>query len=317
MELKNKRITVTGGAGFLGSYIVEAFQEAGAIVHVARSKDFNLVDIGNVRKMVKETKPDILIHAAANVGGIGYNRLYPADIFFDNVVMTGNVLKVASETTSLEKLVIVGSACAYPGEVTGRLKEHQLLDGALHPSVECYGFSKRAAVIGSKTYREQYNLNSIVLMITNLYGPRDKMDPTESHVVAALIDKFVRAVRSGEDTVTVWGTGKAVREFLYASDCADAILSATRSYDKPDMLNIGTGMDTSIKQLVELLIEVTQFKGEIIWDRSKPDGAMLKVLDVSKIKEELNWEATTALRDGLAKSVEWYHTVLDSEQTSN
>ena len=317
MELKNKKITVTGGAGFLGSYIVEAFQQAGAEVHVARSKDFDLVDISNVRKMIKETKPAVIIHAAANVGGIGYNRLYPADIFFDNVMMTGNVLKAASETTSLEKLVIVGSACAYPGEVTGRLQEHQLLEGALHPSVECYGFSKRAAFIGSKTYREQYNLNSIVLLITNLYGPRDKMDPTESHVVAALIDKFVRAVRSGEGTVTVWGTGKAVREFLHASDCAVAILAATRFYDKSEMLNIGTGIDTSIKQLVELLEEVTQFKGTIVWDRSKPDGAMLKVLDVSKIKEELNWEATTSLRDGLKKSVEWYHSVLDAQESSN
>lgn len=317
MELKNKKITVTGGAGFLGSYIVEAFQQAGAEVHVARSKDFDLVDISNVRKMIKETKPAVIIHAAANVGGIGYNRLYPADIFFDNVIMTGNVLKAASETTSLEKLVIVGSSCAYPGEVTGRLQEHQLFEGALHPSVECYGFSKRAAFIGSKTYREQYNLNSIVLLITNLYGPRDKMDPTESHVVAALIDKFVRAVRSEEDTVTVWGTGKAVREFLHASDCAAAILAATRFYDKPEMLNIGTGIDTSIKQLVELLVEVTQFKGAIVWDRSKPDGAMLKVLDVSKIKEELNWEATTSLRDGLKKSVEWYHSVLDAQESSN
>ncbi len=305
MNLSGKRVTITGGSGFLGQHLVERFRREGALVSAPRSGEYNLVDIGAARRMLSDLRPQVLVHAAADVGGIGYNQLYPADIFFNNLVMSGNILQTAKDA-SLEKLVIVGSACAYPGEVTGLLKEDRLLAGPLHPSVECYGFSKRALYLGAKAFKQQYGLNSIFLLLTNLYGPGDKMDPKESHVVAALCKKFVEAKLKGDKQVVCWGTGKPVREFLYVEDCAEAIALAAKVYDKQEPLNIGTGIGTSIKELVDLFEGVTKYKGSIVWDASKPDGAMGKVLDISRMKAELRWEPKTPLEEGLAKMTAWY-----------
>ncbi len=310
MKLSGKRITVTGGGGFLGRALVERFAQQGAEVSAPRSAQYDLVDLDATRRMLSDQRPDVLIHAAADVGGIGYNRLYPADIFFNNLVMSANILQVANQH-SVEKLVIVGSACAYPGDAPGTLVEQDLLEGSLHESVECYGFSKRALFIGMKAFKEQYGLNSIFPVLTNVYGPWDKMDPDNSHVVAALIRKFVEAKRNREPQVVCWGTGRPVREFIYVEDAADAIVLATRSYDDTEPLNVGTGIGTSIKELADLFVDVTGFQGSVVWDTSKPDGALGKVLDVNRINTQLGWEAKIPLAEGLARTVEWYEHQLD------
>ena len=305
MILENRRVTVTGGSGFLGRHLVRRFEQAGAEVSVPRSSDYDLVEIESTRRMLSDLRPDVLVHAAADVGGIGYDRLYPADVFFNNVVMSANILRAASER-QVDKMVIIGSACAYPGDTTRALREEDLLAGPLHPSVECYGFSKRALYIGAKAFRDQYGLKSIFLQPTNLYGRWDKMDPNESHVVAALVRKFVETRASGQGEVVVWGTGRPVREFLYVEDAAEAVFLATESYDKADPLNIGIGVGTSIRELVELLVDITGFNGKVVWDTTKPDGVMGKVLDVSRMKAELQWVPSTSLREGLRKTLEWY-----------
>ena len=296
---------VTGGSGFLGHHIVDAFKREGATVLVPRSRPYDLTNPVLAQRAFADLKPEIVVHAAADVGGIGYNREAPAQIFHNNLMMTGTILQ-AAQAAKIRKLVIVGSACAYPGDAAGDLKEDDFMDGSLHPSVECYGFSKRALYIGAKAYAEQYGLDSIFLMLTNLYGPGDKFDPRESHVAAALIRKFVDACRYNERSVTCWGTGDPVREFLYAPDCAQAILAATQHYSGDAPLNIGTGMGTTIRELADLTAEVVGFRGGIEWDTSMPDGAMRKVLDVTRIREVLGWEPPTSLRDGLRETVEWY-----------
>ena len=302
---EGKRVVVTGGKGFLGSHISDKLREAGAEVVALGSKDYNLTVLQESLRMMRENRPDVVIHAAADVGGIGYNRLYPADIFYNNLAMTVNILE-AARCYPPEKLIIIGSACAYPGEATGKLREEDFLAGPMHESVEVYGLSKRALYIGARAYRKQYGLKSIFLVLTNLYGPRDKFDPEESHVVAALIRKFVEAKRRGRREVVVWGTGRPVREFLYVEDCAEAVLLAGERYDDPEPLNIGTGIGTTIKELAETIRDIVGFEGEIVWDTTKPDGAMMKVLDVSRMVEKLGWRPKTSLREGLEKTIAWY-----------
>ena len=305
MNITEKRVLVTGGSGFLRRHIVEAFDKEGAETTVLRSRAYDLTEPAQVLQAFTDCKPEIVVHAAADVGGIGYNQQRPADIFRNNLIMTTSVLEAATEAR-IEKLVIIGSACAYPGDVDGLMMEDDFLEGSLHHSVECYGFSKRALFIGAKAFREQYGLNSIFLILTNLYGPWDKFDPRESHVVAALIRKFVEARENGDPQVECWGTGKPVREFLYVEDCAEAVVRATRVYDNPAPLNIGTGIGTSIRQLSELVPEIVGYPGRVVWDPSKPDGAMRKVLGVTRMKAELAWEPRTALQDGLRKTIDWY-----------
>ena len=305
MDVANKRVLVTGGGGFLGKHIVEAFDKEGAETTVVRSQACDLTEPAQVLQTFADWRPEFIVHAAADVGGIGYNRLYPADIFLNNMIMTINVLRAAKEA-QIEKMVIIGSACGYPGEVDDLMMEDDFLEGHLHDSVECYGFSKRALLIGAKAFREQYGLNSIFLILTNLYGPLDKFDPRDSHVVAALIRKFVEAMKDGDPKVECWGTGQPIREFLYVKDCAEAVVRATRVYDKPAPLNIGTGIGTSIRQLSGLISEIVGYSGLVAWDPSKPDGAMRKVLDVTRMKAELAWEPRTSLRDGLRKTIDWY-----------
>ena len=305
MNIQGKRVMVTGGSGFLGRNIVSAFERKGAEVAVLRSREYSLVDPTQTREAFKTMAPQIVVHAAADVGGIGYNQLSPADIFQNNLLMTANVLRAAQEA-GIDKLVIISSACAYPGEVEGDMKEEEFLEGPLHPSVECYGFSKRALYIGAKAFKEQYGLNSIILVLTNLYGPWDKYNPRDSHVVAALIKKFVEAKQRGEPEVECWGTGKPVREFLYVEDCADAVVRATEVYDSVEPLNVGTGIGTSILELSEIIPEVVGYTGSIVWNADKPDGAMRKVLDVSRMKSKLGWESRTSFKDGLRKTIDWY-----------
>lgn len=305
----SKKVMVTGGSGFLGSFIVESLERRGHEVSVPRSKDYDLTDLESTRSAISDLSPDLIVHAAADVGGIGYNQLFPADIFANNLRMACNVMQAASES-SIEKLVNVGSACAYPGEVDGLMKEDSFLEGAMHPSVEVYGLSKRALYLGAEAYRQQFGLNSIFLVITNLYGPKDKYNPKDSHVVAAMIRRFVEAVDDDVPGVVCWGTGSPTREFMYAADCAEAIVEAAESYSGIEPLNIGTGVGTTIKDLAELTAKAAGYDGTIDWDSSKPDGAMYKVLDVSRMDKALNgFKATTSIEDGLKQTVEWFREV--------
>lgn len=303
-----KKVFVTGGSGFLGTHIVNVLNKSGAKVFSPRSKEYDLTDMKQVLDAFDTFNPNVVIHAAADVGGIGYNRISPADIFRNNLSMAVNILD-ACQKNNIEKVTLIGSACAYPGEVSGYMQEKDFQSGPMHESVEVYGLSKRALYLGSKAYKKQYGLKSIFLILTNLYGPYDKYDEKESHVVAALVRKFVEATESNSPFVKCWGTGNPVREFMYAEDCANAIIRSAEVYEGDDPLNIGTGIGTTIKELAETLQEVTGFQGKIIWDSSMPDGAMYKVLDTSRMKKYLGAINITSLKDGLQKTVEWYRSV--------
>jgi len=305
MQLENKRILVTGGSGFLGRVIVEKLEKRGANVFVPRSKHYNLVDYKATRRLFGTVMPNIVVHLAAFYGGIWINQMYPGRIYFKNLMLGANVFEM-SRLWDIEKVVVAGTACSYPGHLEGDLKEENLWDGACHDSVECYGMTKKMLLVQGRAYKKQYGLNNIHLILTNLYGEYDTFNPDRSHVVSALIRKFVEAKMNNDDKVEVWGSGKPIREFLYVSDAAEAIVRATEDYGDLLPINIGVGKGTSIKELVELIAEITGFKGEIIWDSSKPDGTMRKVLDISKMKKVLNWQPETPLREGLEKTIQWF-----------
>lgn len=300
-----KKVLVTGGAGFLGYHIVNKLKEFGSEVFIPRSSEYDLTCMDDMLRAFNDSKAQTVVHAAADVGGIGYNRVAPADIFKNNLLMAVNIFE-ACRLSKIEKLTIVGSACAYPGKVDGYMSEDDFLSGPMHESVEVYGQSKRSLYLGSRAYRKQYGLKSIFLILTNLYGPYDKYDEKESHVVAALVRKFVEAKQNNSPSVVCWGTGSPTREFMYAEDCANAIINAAELYEGEQPLNIGTGVGTTIKELAETLKKVTEYEGEIIWDTSMPDGAMYKVLNTNRMKENLGNLPVTSLEDGLRKTVEWY-----------
>jgi GDP-L-fucose synthase len=307
MNLKGKRVLVTGGSGFLGRVIVKKLEQVEANVFVPRSKHYNLVDYKACRRLFHYVMPQIVVHLAAFYGGIWLNKLSPARIYFKNLMMGANIIEMC-RMWDVEKFVGIGTACSYPGELEGDLKENDLWKGACHDSVECYGTTKKMLVVQGRAYKKQYDLNSIHLILTNLYGEHDTFNPDRSHVVAALMRKFVEAKMNGAEKVEVWGSGKPIREFLYTEDAAEAIVKATEIYDSLEPMNIGVGIGTSIKELVGLIAKITEFKGEIIWDASKPDGAMRKVLDISKMKKVLDWYPRTSLENGLKKTISWFQT---------
>lgn len=300
-----RRVLITGGRGFLGTYLVQRFEQAGDDVVAAGGLECDLRHALSVTTLLARLQPDIVVHAAADVGGIGYDRDFPAGVFRNNLLMTCNVLEACCQLP-VEKLVLIGSSCAYPGDTPDLLREADFMAGPMHPSVECYGFSKRALYLGARAYRKEYGLNSIFLLLTNIYGPHDKFDPEESHVVAALVRKFVEAADQGDPVVECWGTGAPIREFLYAADAAEAVYRATECYESPEPLNIGTGIGTSIRELAQMIARLTGFKGVIGWDSTKPDGAFKKVLDVSHMRAALAWSPSTGLEEGLRQTVDWY-----------
>ena len=306
MELKNKRVYITGRNGFLGTNLRNYLEKKNVNVFVTKSKDYDLGKFEDAQRILSESKADVVIHAAADTGGIEYNRLYPADVFRNNLNMATNVLEVAKRN-NVEKVVLISSACAYPGYIEGELKEENILNGPMHESVDVYGFAKRALYLGARAYKQQYGLDSIFLVLSHIYGPYDKYDPEEkeSHVLAAFIRKFIKAKQNGDKEVVCWGTGKPIREFLYIEDCAEAIYLATESYDKLEPLNIGAGTGITVKELAEIIREMVKFTGEIVWDTSKPDGALRKVLSIDKIQRELGWQPKTELREGIQKTIEW------------
>jgi GDP-L-fucose synthase len=316
MEIRGRRVLISGGTGFLGQHLVRRFSEAGALVFAPPKREYDLTSSDAVELLLKHHRPSIVVHAAGDLGGIHYNRLYPARVFYNNLLMTLNVLEIARKA-GVEKLVNIGSACAYPGSLTGPFREENLLDGPMHPSVHYYGLSKRALYLGAMAYAEQYGLRSIHLVLANLYGPGDKFDAELSHVISALVAKFVRAVENGEPEVVCWGTGTTMREFLFVEDCAEAVLRATQAYDSTEPLNIGVGSGVAIRDLVELIRGITAFPGRVVWDTTKPDGAMYKVLDISRMRKALEWEPATSFREGLRKTVDWYVASADRTGKTN
>ena len=303
---KDNTFLVTGGAGFLGSHLIEWMKEKGVVpenIRVTRSKTTDLRIWEHCVDAVQDI--DVVIHLAAKVGGIGYNRNNPATLFYDNAMM-GIQLMEAARRAGVEKFVQVGTVCAYPKYTPVPFKEEDLWNGFPEETNAPYGVAKKMLLVQAQAYREQYGFNAIYLLPVNLYGPRDNFDPESSHVIPALIRKFVDAKLSKSDTVEVWGTGSASREFLYVDDAARGIVLATERYNKPDPVNLGSGMEITIKDLVALIGELTGFAGKIIWDTTKPDGQPRRCLDVSRAREEFGFEAGMGFREGLERTIEWY-----------
>ncbi|MCL0050601.1 GDP-L-fucose synthase [Dehalococcoidia bacterium] len=304
--LATKRILVTGGAGFLGKYVVKKLEERGCKeIFVPRSKDYDLVDIEAVKRLYKDAKPDIVIHLAAKVGGIGANMKNPGSFLYENLMMGVQMIE-HGRLFGLEKFVAIGTICAYPKLTPVAFKEEDLWNGYPEETNAPYGLAKKMLLVQSQAYRQQYGFNSIYLLPVNLYGPGDNFDPEYSHVIPALIKKVFDAKDKKEKRIIVWGTGKATREFLYVEDAAEGIVMATEKYSKPEPVNLGAGFEISIKQLVELICELTGFDGEIEWDITKPNGQPRRRLDTSKAKQEFAFEAKTDFRQGLSKTIEWY-----------
>lgn len=306
--LTDKRIVVTGGAGFLGHHVVEKLKEKGyKHIFVPRSKDYNLITEAGITKMFQDMKPDYIIHLAAVVGGIGANRENPGKYFYDNLMM-GTQLIEQSRVFGVEKFVAIGTICAYPKYTPVPFSEQDLWLGYPEETNAPYGLAKKMMLVQSQAYREQYNFNSVYLLPVNLYGPRDNFDPNTSHVIPALVKKCIDAIQNGDNSITVWGTGNATREFLYVEDAAEGIVAAMESYNKSDPINLGAGYEISIKNLVEKIAETTGFTGEIIWDRTKPDGQPRRSLDTTRAYEEFGFKSKTDFDNGLKNTIEWYKT---------
>ena len=306
IDLSNKRIILTGGAGFLGKYVVKKLKERNCKeIFVPIIEEYDLRYLDAVKRMYKDAKADILIHLAAVVGGIGANRENPATFFYGNLIM-GIQLMEQARLTGIEKFVALGTICAYPKFTPVPFKEEDLWNGYPEETNAPYGLAKKMSLVQSQAYRQQYGFNSIFLLPVNLYGPGDNFNPKSSHVIPALIKKFYDAKINNQSEVIVWGTGKATREFFYVEDCAEAIVLATEKYDKPDPVNIGAGFEISIKELANLIREIIGFKGKIVWDTSKPDGQPRRCLDTSKAEKEFGFKAKTNFDEGLKKTIEWY-----------
>lgn len=313
---KEKKILITGGAGFLGSVVVDKLKEKGVNknnIIIPRSNKTDLRVLDNCLESVQDV--DIVIHLAANVGGIGFNREYPATLFYDNAIM-GIQLMEAARQKNVEKFVMVGTVCAYPKDTPVPFKESDLWNGYPEETNAPYGVAKKMLLVQSQSYRQQYGFNSIYLLPVNLYGPRDNFDLESSHVIPALIRKFIDGVENDKNEVEVWGTGEASREFLYVEDAAEGILTATEKYDKADPVNIGAGFEIKIKDLVNLISDLTGFEGEIKWDTSRPDGQPRRCLDVSRAKKEFGFEAKVKFEEGLKKTIAWYKENKDKVKES-
>lgn len=304
--LVSKRILVTGGTGFLGSKLVERLKSEGCEqVLVFRSSEYDLRKPVETAKLFHETRPQIVIHLAAAVGGIGANRDNPGRFFYDNLMMGVEVFEQA-RLHNIEKVVAIGTVCAYPKFTSVPFREEDLWNGYPEETNAPYGIAKKMLLVQAQAYRQQYELNSIYLLPVNLYGPGDSFEPDKSHVIPALIKKCFDANHSKADHIEVWGTGLASREFLYVEDCARAIVLATKHYDSPAPVNLGAGREITIRQLAVLIAELSGFRGEIRWDASKPDGQPRRCLDVSRAEQEFGFRAETDFRYGLLQTINWY-----------
>jgi GDP-L-fucose synthase len=305
----HKRVTVTGGAGFLGSFVVETLRQQGCReIFVPRSRDYDLVEMAAIKRLYEDARPDIVIHLAAQVGGIGANRANPGKFFYDNAMM-GIQLMEEGRLRGIEKFVAIGTVCSYPKHTVVPFQEDSLWDGYPEETNAPYGLAKKMLLVQGQAYRDQYGFNSIFLLPVNLYGPGDNFDPESSHVIPALIRKCVEAKHAEKPEIVCWGDGTPTREFLYVEDCAQAIVMAGEKYGGADPVNIGAGREISIKALAEQIADLTGFKGQITWDKSKPNGQPRRCLDTSRARQRFGFSAKTDFSDGLKKTIDWYLSV--------
>jgi GDP-L-fucose synthase len=300
-----KRIVVTGGAGFLGRFVLEKLRRHDVEIFVPRSEQYNLVEKSDIVRLLDDTGPDLVIHLAAVVGGIGHNQKNPGRFFYENLMMGAQLIE-QSRLQGVKKFVATATVCAYPKFTPVPFKEDDLWNGYPEETNAPYGLAKKMMLVQSQAYRDQYGFNSIVLFPANLYGPGDNFDLQSSHVIPALIRKCIEARRSGSGFVEVWGSGKPSREFLYVEDCAEGIVRAAESYDASEPVNLGNGREVIIKELVELIAKLSGFSGEIRWQSDKPDGQPRRQLDTSRALDRFGFRAQTSLEEGLAKTINWY-----------
>lgn len=303
---RSKRVLVTGGAGFLGSYVVKKLKERGCKeIFVPRIEDYDLVKMESVKKVYQDARPDIAIHLAAVVGGIGANLKNPGKFFYDNLMMGTQMMEIGRQA-EVKKFVTLGTVCCYPKFTPVPFKEEDLWNGYPEETNAPYGLAKKMLLVQSQAYRQQYGFNSIFLLPVNLYGPKDNFSPESSHVIPALIKKCFDAIKGDKNEIVAWGSGEATREFLYVDDCADAIMLASENYNKSEPVNIGSGLEISIKDLVNLIAKLIGFNGRIIWDTSKPDGQPRRRLDILKAEKEFGFKAKVSFEEGLNNTITWY-----------
>jgi GDP-L-fucose synthase len=306
LDLSTKRICITGGAGFLGTHLIRNLKFRGANnIFVPMIEDYNLVDVVDVKRMLDDSKPDVIIHLAAHVGGIGANMARPAEFFYDNLMMGVQLMHEAWKR-GVEKFVAIGTICAYPKVTPIPFKEENLWEGYPEETNAPYGLAKKMLLVQSQSYRQQYGWNSIFLLPVNLYGPGDNFNPESSHVIPALIRKCLEAKARGDEKIIAWGDGSPTREFIYVEDAAEGICLATERYNSSDPVNIGSSFEISIKDLTEKIARKTGFKGEIVWDTSKPNGQPRRKLDTSRAEERFGFKATTDFDTGLQTTIDWY-----------
>src|SRR6058998_1861290 len=301
-----KRVLITGGAGFLGSFVVEKLRQRGCNdIFIPRRKDYDLVEMEAVKRLHKDTQPNMVVHLAARVGGIGANQANPGKFFYDNLMMGAQLMEVGRQA-GVEKFVTISTICAYPKFTPVPFKEEDLWNGYPEETNAPYGLAKKMLLVQSQAYRQQYGFNSIVLFPVNLYGPRDNFDLQTSHVIPALIRKCLEAKRRDASNIEVWGDGSPTREFLYVEDAAEGICLAAERYDSSEPVNLGSGMEISIKDLVHIIKRMIGFTGEIIWDTTKPNGQPRRSLDTSRAEKHFGFRAKTSFEEGLRRTIEWY-----------